>query len=594
MAAVKFVEDQQAKALKEMEAREAVRLTLHRHSFESHSTYSHEESMVTDECKDSSYFGPTASEINRSSNWRPGLAARCTAALKFDSRTCAQLSRQRGGLMSIKDEDLGLTMRKCFLRAEDSSLVTYGGAKQVNGPFDRRKPFRSTADAAICNWRCQRRSVFPSSKSFSCGEDETMKLKNIRGLEPIYEIGCRETKQAHQISTKTTCRFSAIQEYGTIEAKVHNSNSGLSQRSRFLSSSTRNGAVNNAALDKSSNQSLNDYRVAVSKSGEINVLQQHARDKYFLPSITADSVRGSKRLLSSTACGQPEKFGTKSGARLLPLPCVSERSSNAMNSAKRLYYLSSAREQQSDNIYNGFWDDGVFVSAPISKQNKLAGKSSTEKDVEKVPKPDLMLKDKDRKEDGYSKTCSCQNSLFRVPFKAALRRLSSFTDTVSVKDIELLQRAVERSKEEEYKSKELQSNKFHDCVSSGTTVSCAQQQQQLNKRKSDSCLKSPTCKPKRTKTSNSCKVLSKYCSAPVKSQYPPLRQPGILQQKWRYAEVTAPSATCSRVEATAPKTNALNSARKMYQTRNFKKDCLSILANVKLGPQWSEKQQQKD
>ncbi|RUS89188.1 hypothetical protein EGW08_003067 [Elysia chlorotica] len=566
MAAIKYVEDEKARNAKDMERHDSGRLPMGRHSCDTGVGSAHGEG---DDNSHSVQMGGAASETNRSSNWRPEQAGGCDAAQKFHSRT--KRFRQRGGGMSSCGEDTGLVISEC------SIPTIYDSAKAIHSSTEQNKRTellpRSTVDDGDCRGRCQRRGCFARSRSFSIEENEAMKPRKGNGLETIREGGCRDTKRAHS-------------------TRASSSVSRSPQRVHYPPRPTPNSAASNASIDISFNKSLPDQEFQVSKSGDTKALKHRSRDKYFLPSINPDSAKGSKRNASSTLCCLSENSEMKSGERLLSLSRVSDRVRNQMNNAQRLYYLSSAPEQQFRTLSNGYWEDGVFVPVPQgnTRQRKRSSKISTvsvkEKTVDQVSKSDLKLEEKEKGEDGDNcKTNKSQLPILQVPFKVAVKRFSTSTETLSLKDIDVLQRVISRSGHERQTldaTKELQGYPLDKSKSSATTVDCLQRQP-LQTQKSDRDLTSPTRKPSLAKKSSSCKILAKYCSAPVKSLYPPLRQPSIIRQKWRLAEEKASQSPPGRVDAAAHSLNAQKYWTDMYQTQNFKRDCLSILANVKLG-----------
>ncbi|GFR89936.1 hypothetical protein ElyMa_006137300 [Elysia marginata] len=590
IAAVKHVEDQQAKANGDLDNANYVRRHTRRFSRDSISavTSVHEESVLDSELE---LAEKVPAEANKSGNWRPDTVNQCADVPVLVSKACVELAglRDQHGLNDFEDRDFTVGHR--VLSKTPPLVPCYGMTKAGSHLEQKRcmKPFRSTGNTVLDRQR-RRRDDFPSSKSFSSGECEKMRHRKTHVLDTIHEASALGSTKALSVSAGVTPQFPLHKRSGTGDDK-HNDSNRFSQAALRLPLLVLKGAT---MLDTTSN-----CKTSTLNSGASAAVEQSMRDKDFLPSIIPKSNNQS-RISSASSCNRTEVSDMKSVSSLPPMSRMSDRIKNQMGNVHRFYYLSSSPERQRNTKCFGFWDDGVFVSTSdcidISRNVTDKGNTATvrTKKVRKHSKPGLRFVPKEEAELEKCRASKTQKTHLPVPLKAAVKRLKASLECISVKDLNFLQRTVNRSERESNASKttnESQNESFEHRLATDSTDECLQSPP-LSNHTSESCLKSSTRKPSLSKSLSSGKIRSKI-SLPVKSLHPSLRRSRALQQQRQYKRVAPPLSSTDRVETTrliAPKSSAQKLARKLQQTRNFKRDCLSILANVNLGSRWSEKQ----
>lgn len=554
LAAVKIVEDQLAKDKLATE-------TVVEHQVRSQRQSSGVFSVVLSTQENSSLQDTLGSEplerggleSNRSGNWRPCLGEKPTSTPHLIADACDNLTKLPAGLDRVKSEDSSrIAVRNNVLSANMPLMSSCGGNTSTRLVIHRRctQPFRSTDETGLERQR-RLKQAFPAAGSLSIDERREANLRQ------SHDLHIKE--RAHSVCAGERFQLSPSKRCDTHDAG-QDSNSRCSYREQRLRQARLKGVANMASSDQSSNKSLVDFTIPTPTSSS-----KPTRGRDVLPRIASRSsspARGSHSPITNPI----EKPVMRSVTSMPSLSRLSVRLRNQLHNVNRLYYLSSPPKQAAYVMGEGYWDDGVFISAPpcCSKERKRTTKKSLTDEENKSSSK------KNKPSPGHMTSREVESAIWGKPRR--LKSLSSFKN--------LYKSSATNQTEKEASILPVQNRSRSQSLHAVNLTDSKKEHKKLPSIENR--------KPKTSSTPSKRSMSTNPCRCPI-------RRPGSLFYHRRHEPAAASLPPNRPVEiscSASAKANAWNLTRRLYQTRNFKRDCLTILANVKLGPRWSDNEPQ--
>ncbi|GFO33692.1 hypothetical protein PoB_006019700 [Plakobranchus ocellatus] len=290
---------------------------------------------------------------------------------------------------------------------------------------------------------------------------------------------------------------------------------------------------------------------------------------------------------------------------------MSYRMRKRIHNKERLYYIKTTPTLVQSATCLGVWDDGVYLG-PLPSQNTI----KTELGTMGISKLKPVKSKQTTKKSGLQVDAQCHTSgeaaeqtsggqipAFPLPSKTFAKKSSAPNKTVAKKDVAYAKKIANKDVQS-YSTKNLHKPKSSTLTRQSSTgyIGGRVRLKSLNHSTSNST----TDKSSGRKRQSSNNVPKAETTTVKKSYLPSLRRPRLPQQRWQYA-YSSQKSTPSSLSIPSPvvRNNTASSSsetqspafkvwRSRYRDQKLKRDCLTFLANVKLGSRWPEELQPED